>query len=221
MALTTTATAAQGTQQFEELFEHEHLLGERIFACGDAIADALEKVAPRIAAPPLDAGKWVSPPKVTIPDNVRRAMGFFVHLINHFADQVHLLAEESMLEVAVACGMPSSDGKWVDDQHAQARAYWRAINVAWNRIQTGDDDDRWFAVVDFYSCTRAFVFLFKFHAIRENDWMYPTAGKYFDKLADQNVFALCSHFGPPDITPFVWMVGEMEKDLGIPSPPAQ
>jgi hemerythrin-like domain-containing protein len=213
-------TPAISTEQFEQLFEHEHLLGERIFACGDAISDALEKVAPVKSAPPLDPDKWISPPKVKIPEKVQRAMGFFIHLIDHFADQVHLRAEESMLEVAVACGMPPADGKWVVDQHNQARAYWKSINVAWNRILTGDDDDRWFAVLDFYRSTRAFVFLFKYHAFRENNWMYPTAGKYFDRQADSNVFTLCSHFGPPDISPFIWMVGEMEKDLGIPSPPA-
>jgi len=218
--VTSTPTAAvTKTWQFEELFEHEHLLGNRIFACGTAISKVLATLAPPSAAPPLDAGKWISPPKVTLPDKIRRAMGYFVHLLNHFADQVHLLAEESMLEVAVACGMPPDEGRWVKNQHDQARAYWNSINVAWQRILTSDDDDRWFAIVDFYRSTEAFVFLFTYHAVRENDWMYPTAGKYFDPIEDSNVFTLCSHFGPPDISPFVWMVGQMEQLLGLPSPP--
>jgi len=205
--------------QFEALFKHEHLLGERIFTCGDEIARKLEALAPASAAPPLDAGRWVSPPAVTVPDEVRRAMQFFVHLLDHFADQVHLLAEETMLEVAVACGMPAAEGKWVKNQHDQARAYWNSLNVAWQRILTGDDDDRWFGIVDFYRSTQAFVFLFKYHAVRENDWMYPTAGSFFDPTDDAQVVNLASHFGPVDISPFVWMVGQMEQLLGLPTPP--
>lgn len=206
-------------RQFEALFKHEHLLGERIFACGDEIAKQLQAIAPPTSAPPLNAGKWISPPKVTIPDDVRRAMGYFIHLLDHFADQVHLLAEESMLEIAVACGMPPADGRWVNDQHDQARAYWQSINVAWQRILTGDDDDRWFAVVDFYRSTEAFVFLFKYHAVREDDWMYPTAGGFFNAIDDAMVTDLASHFGPADISPFIWMVGQMEQLLKLPSPP--
>jgi len=206
-------------RQFEALFKHEHLLGERIFACGDEISKRLEALAPASAAPPLDAGKWISAPKVSIPTDVHRSMGYFVHLLDHFADQVHLLAEESMLEIAVACGMPQADGRWVKNQHDQARAYWASINVAWQRILTGDDDDRWFAVVDFYRSTEAFVFLFKYHAVRENDWMYPTAGRYFNAIDDAMVLNLASHFGPADISPFIWMVGQMEQLLNLPSPP--
>jgi histidinol phosphatase-like enzyme len=205
--------------QFEALFKHEHLLGERIFTCGDEISKRLEALAPPTAAPPLDAGKWVSAPVVTIPEDVRRAMGYFVHLLDHFANQVHLKAEESMLEIAVACGMPQEDGRWVKNQHDQARAYWASINVAWQRILTGDDDDRWFAIVDFYRSTEAFVYLFKYHAVRENDWMYPTAGSFFNAIDDAMVLNLASHFGPADISPFIWMVGQMEQLLKLPSPP--
>jgi len=212
-------TTVDSGWQFEALFKHEHLLGERIFACGDEISTRLEALAPPTAAPPLDAGKWVSAPKVAIPEDLRRAMGYFVHLIDHFANQVHLLAEETMLEIAVACGMPQADGRWVKNQHDQARAYWNSINVAWQRILTGDDDDRWFAIVDFYRSTQAFVYLFKYHAVRENDWMYPTAGKYFNAIDDAMVLNLASHFGPADISPFVWMVGQMEHLLKLPSPP--
>jgi hypothetical protein len=49
--------------------------------------------------------------------------------------------------------------------------------------------------------------------------MYPTAGKYFDSVQDAEVFNLASHFGPSDITPFIWMVGQMEQLLGLPTPP--
>jgi hypothetical protein len=206
--------------QFEALFEHEHLLGERIFTCGDEISKRLEALAPASAAPPLDETTWGDgAPDVTVPPKVLQAMQYLIHLLDHFADQVHLLAEETMLEVAVACGMPAADGRWVKNQHDQARAYWASMNVAWQRILTGDKDDRWFAIVDFYRSTQAFVFLFKYHAIRENHWMYPTAGQFFDSVQDTQVVDLASHFGPADITPFIWMVGQMEQLLGLPTPP--
>lgn len=50
-------------RQFEALFKHEHLLGERIFACGDEISKRLAELAPAAAAPSLTAGKWISPPE--------------------------------------------------------------------------------------------------------------------------------------------------------------
>jgi hypothetical protein len=206
-------------RQFEALFEHEHLLGERIFACGQAIGAALEKLTAG-KAPPLDQGKWISPEPVTVDGNLRRAIAYFVHLIDHFADQVHLRAEESMIEVAVACGMNPAKAQWVFDQHEQARAYWRALDVAWRRIQNGDADDRWFAVVDFQRTMQAFVFLFKAHAVRENAQLYPDAGGFFNDTDDAMVLNLISHFGPSDITPFVGMVGRMEELLGLASPPS-
>src|SRR5438874_1873629 len=79
-------SAVDSGRQFEALFEHEHLLGERIFACGDAVADALEKLV-NAADLKLDTGAWRSPPKVTIPEKVYRSMAYLVHLLDHFADQ--------------------------------------------------------------------------------------------------------------------------------------
>jgi hypothetical protein len=211
------ASAVESGRQFQAFFEHEHLLGERIFACGEAIADGLEKLADPQAVR-LDLGRWQSPPKATLPDDLRRAMAYFVHLIDHFADQLHLRAEESMLEVAIACGMDPARAQWVFDQHDQARAYWGCLDVAWRRILKGDDDDRWFAVLDFARSLRAFVFLFKAHAVRENDQTYTEAGQYFNDTDDAMVMNLVSHFGPPDVTPFVGMVERMEQLLKLPSP---
>ncbi len=201
---------------FEAFFEHEHLLGERIFACGEKIAEALGALTEG-KAPPLDQGRWVSPPPIAIPPNLRTALGFFVHLIDHFADQVHLRAEESMAEVAIARGMDPHRAQWMFDQHAQARAYWQGLDVAWRRIQFGDDDDRFFAVEDFRHGVAGFIELFKAHAVRENNQLYPEAGSYFGDTDDTMVLNLISHFGPPDITPFVGMVEAMEAALGIHS----
>jgi hypothetical protein len=210
-------SAVDSGRQFQALFEHEHLLGERIFVCGDAIADGLDRLVDPTKLR-FDLGRWESPPKASVPDELRRAMAYFVHLIDHFADPVHLRAEESMLEVAIACGMDPSKAQWVFNQHEQARAYWNCLDVAWRRILKGDDDDRWFALIDFSRCVRAFVFLFKGHAVRENNQTYTEAGQFFNDSDDALVLNLVSHFGPSDITPFVGMVERMEQLLKLPSP---
>ena len=204
-------------RQFEVLLQHEHLLGERIFACGEAIGTALAKL---IAGkePPLDQRKWVSPARVEIPDELFRAMAHYQHLIDHFADPVHFHAEEAMLEVAVACGMPRAEGQWVFDQHEQARAYWRGLDIAWRRIESGDADDRFYAIGDYSRLIDAFVYLFKAHAVREDNQMYPRAGGFFNDSDDALVLNLIQHSGPSDITPYVGMVERMERLLGITPP---
>jgi hypothetical protein len=199
------ASPTDSGRQFEAMLEHEHLLGERIFACGAAIGKWLGTLTDG-KAPPLDQGKWISPPAVDVPTELNRAMAYYVHLIDHFADQVHLTAEERMIEVAVACGMEPKRGQWVIDQHAQARAYWRALDVAWRRVQTGDADDRFYALIDFQRTVEAFVYLFIAHAVREDDELYPGAGSFFSDSDDALVLNIIQHTGTPDITPYIGMV---------------
>jgi hypothetical protein len=220
-------SAVDSGREFQALLEHEHLLGERIFACGEHLAAWIaklidvndwNKVMAKIDSTPPDKRDWISPPAVTIPAKLKKAMAFFVYLLDHFADQVHLKAEEEMLQVAVGCGMAPEKGRWVFDQHDQARSYWAALDIAWRRIQNGDSDDRWFALYDFQKTTEVFVFLFKAHAIRENYQTYTEAGNKFSAEDDASVMNLITHTGPADITPYVGMVARMEQLLGI-SPP--
>ena len=186
---------------FEAFFEHEHLLGERIFACGEAIVAGLKS---------LQGDQ--------LPAALRAGIGMFVYLIDNFADQVHLRAEEAVVPLAVARGMEPRDAQWMFDQHDQARAYWRALDIAWRRIQTGDTADRRSALREFAKVTEVFVTLFKDHAVRENDELYPELGRWLTEADDALVLNLISHFGPADITPFVALVGEMEHALGLPTP---
>jgi len=183
---------------FEALFEMEHMLGERIFAIGKKISEALK----------------AQDPKKPIADGVRTAMGVFVYLIDHFADPTHLRAEEAVIPIAVARGMDPRKTQWVLNHHEQARAYWRSIDVAWNRILTGDADDREYAIGDFWRSTEAFVILFEHHAVRENDEFYPTAGSYFTDNDDTLLMNIISQIGWRDIGPFAGMVESAEQALG-------
>jgi hypothetical protein len=208
-------------RQFQAMLEHEHLLGDRIFACGTAIATQIGTLVSG-KEPPLDQGRWISPGTIDwhVDGPLYRAMQYYIHLVNHFADQVHLRAEEAMIDVAVACGMNRKHAEWVVSQHDQARAYWKCLNIAWKRIVDGDDDDRFYALIDFKNTMEAFVYLFTAHAVRENFQMYTEAGdaKDFDDSDDALVLNIIEHSGPSDITPYIGMVARMEKLLGIPSP---
>ena len=110
--------------------------------------------------------------------------------------------------------------------HVQELEHWPAdpskkprdvINLlgAWRRIQNGDPDDRFYALIDFQKGVEAFVSLFEAHAVRENDQMYPTAGGFFNDSDDALVLNIIQHSGSPDITPYIGMVERMEKLLGI------
>ena len=184
---------------FEHFFEHEHLLGDRIFACGAKIVDELKK---------LKDGE-------AIPKNVHTAMGILVYLTDNFADQAHLKAEEAVIPLAVARGMDPKSVEWVFHHHEQGRAYFRAMDVAWRRIGSGEKSDFPFAVDAFSRCTEGFVKLFIYHAERENDELYPAMGRHFTDTDDTLIINLISHIGPADFTPYVGLVSTMEAALGI------
>lgn len=215
-------SAVDSGWRFQAILEHEHELGERIFAGGDCIAGEIGKLLgdfqqqlEKKLRPPSLMKKWDKLPPISVPAPLREAMGCYVFLLDHFADQVHLRAEEHMLDVAVARGMPPEFGQWVYDQHDQARNYWSGLDTAWRRIKQGDNDDRWFALLDFQTLIRGFVFLFKAHAIREDYETYTEAGRRFDASDDALVVNLITHTGPSDISPYVGMVERMETLLNI------
>lgn len=186
---------------FEAFLEHEHLIGERIFECGGRIVDGLRPLTTPV-----------------IPPNIRTAMAMLVYLIENFADQVHLKAEEAIIPLAVARGMDPARGRWVFDQHDQARAYWQAMSTAWRRIQAGDPDDTVYAIGDFWRCTEAFVLLFRRHAVRENDELYPEIGRFLNDTDDTLIMGILRQVGFPDVTPYVAIVEAMEQSLGIEVP---
>lgn len=192
-------TPTDSGRAFEQMFEHEHLLGERIFDCESKIVEELKKLKE-----PYD-----------IPPNVLTGIGFLVYLINNFADQVHLRAEEAVIQLAIARGMKRERCQWVLDHHDQARAYWQSMTIAWRRIQSGDAEDKPYAVNDFWRSTEAFNIFFRHHAERENDSLYKEIGDLITDTDDSIILNIIQHTGPSDITPYVGLVGAMEQALGI------
>ena len=195
-------SATDSGRAFEHFFEHEHLLGDRIFKCGETIVEKLKA---------LNEGE-------RIPDDVYTAMALLIYLTNNFADQAHLKAEEAVIPLAVARGMDPKSVQWVYDHHDQGRAYFRAMDIAWRRIELGDPADLPFAIDAFWRCTEGFVKLFIHHAERENNELYPGMGRHFSDTDDTLIINLIGHIGPPDFTPYVGIVSAMEQALGMESP---
>ena len=187
---------------FEELFLKQHALGERIFDCGDDIVRQLRSL--RDTTP--------------IPAALRGAMGFMVYLNDHFGDRTHFRAEEAAIELAVARGMDPALGGWVLLQHDQARAYFRAMHVAWARIVSADQQDARIARTDFWRAVEGFVLLFRQHAVREDDELYLLLREHLRGADDDMTLRIIADFGPRDVTPYVDMVAEMERLLAINSP---
>ncbi|GAA1121933.1 HAD-IA family hydrolase [Kitasatospora arboriphila] len=182
---------------FEEFLEQEHLLGERLLVCGSRIVQALDPVHR-----PQD-----------LPPGVRTAMGMLVYALTDFVDRAHMKAEEAIVPLAVARGMPSDRARWMFDQHDQVRAYGEAIRVAWQRMQNGDPRDASHAISDFRRCTEGFVLLFRAHAAREDDELYPELGRHFTDADDATVLSVVRRTGPPDIGPYAAIVGAAEEAL--------
>jgi hypothetical protein len=70
-------------------------------------------------------------------------------------------------------------------------------------------------LIDFQKTLDAFVYLFKAHAVRENNELYPAAGAVFSDADDALVLNIIAHSGPSDITPYIGMVERMERLLDI------
>lgn len=201
---------ANAMEKFDALLRHEHLLGKRIFEIGRRLAKAYGV---------LTEGKSATLAREGIPASVFQATGLFVHLIDRFADPVHLRAEEAMVSFAIARGMPPEHAQWMLNQHDQARAYWAAIDVAWRRICFGDPMDRYYAALDFRVLTDGFVVLFDAHAVREEGELYEEAASHFTPDDDDLITDIIEHSGPSDITPYVGIVARAEALLGITPPP--
>jgi hemerythrin-like domain-containing protein len=196
-------TATDSGRAFEDFFETEHLLGDRIFACGEEICRQLKD------------GNGSE-----IPADLRGAMAILIYLTNNFADQAHLQAEEAAVPIAVARGLDPDAVNWVFLHHEQGRAYFRGMDVAWQRIQATDDDptDLPWAIDAFVTNTEGFVRLFVHHAERENDELYPRMGEHFTDTDDTIVLNLVHQIGPRDFTPYIGLVSAMEERLGLGVP---
>lgn len=196
------AATTEKLPAFEQLFEQEHLLTERILDAATAIVDQLRG---------LPDGK-------TIPSDLYSAMAVLIYLNENFADQTHLAAEEAAIPIAVARGMDPHSAAWVFADHDQGRAYAKAADVAWRRINAGDETDLPHAIDDFARCTEGLVKMFRYHAEREDHRLFPEMARHLSEEDDDLIMHIISQIGPKDVSPYISLVASMERSVGIEPP---
>jgi hemerythrin-like domain-containing protein len=194
--------ATEKIPSFERFFEQEHLLTDRILDCATAIVEQLRA---------LREGE-------RIPSELYTAMAILVYLNENFADQTHLAQEEAAIPLAIARGMPPKDAEWVYNDHEQGRAYARAAGVAWDRINARDETDLPHAIDDFARCTEGLVKMFAYHAEREDHHLFPEMGRYLSDADDDLIMHVITQIGPPDVSPYIALVVDMEQALGLQPP---
>lgn len=188
---------------FEHLFEQEHVLTERILDAADRIVEQLQAL----------------PEGEKIPHDLYQAMAILVYLNDFFADQAHLAAEEATIPIAIARGMPAKDAAWVYTDHDQGRAYAKSIDIAWQRINAGDEMDYPHAIDDFQRNAEGMVKMFRYHAEREDHRLFPEMAKYMSEADDDLVMHVIRQIGPPDVSPYISLVATLEESVGIQPPP--
>lgn len=174
----------------EIIMQEDHLIGKRI------VMSAVEISARIAAAKPLPL----------------KAMALLVFLVNEFIDRYHHAQEEKILiPLALAYGYPAESTAYVFEDHERGRLYFRSLGMALERIKGGDES----AVPDFKASLDGFVTLYREHARRENDVSLPGLGMLLDGYQDAAIVDLMDRYGPGDLGPWLQLISEMERDLGI------
>ena len=174
----------------EIIMQEDHLIGKRV------VMAAIEISARIAAAQPLPL----------------KAMSLLVFLVNEFIDRYHHAQEEKILiPLAQAYGYPPEASDYVFEDHERGRVYFRSLDLALGRIKAGEKA----AEQDFKASLDGFVSLYREHARRENDESLPAIGALLDGYQDAVIVDLMDRFGPGDLGPWLMLIGEMEKELGI------
>ncbi len=181
----------------EELMS-EHRVIERMLACMDCEADAIE------------AGK-------TPPVWVFLQTSEFIH---GFADECHHGKEEwKMFPTLARDGMPTETGpmKQLIEDHRQGREFNRRIHSAAQRLEAGDMT----AKREVLDAIRGYVKLLRVHIKKEDNMFFPMADKMLDEAGQQH--ELQEEFkqverdvmGPGAHERFIGMLEHVEEELAV------
>jgi len=176
----------------EYLLEEDHLVGKRIVGCAIKIKALLER------------GEAVT--------GLLAPIGRLVWLTKHFIDPFHHRKEEEVfLPFALMRGIKPERLSWVHVEHEQGRVYFRAIELAAQRVQGGDAN----AVPELAALCGAFANLYKEHGRKEDDSLFKEIGDALTDGDDPLLVGLLQAIGPADLTLYVEMIAAMEKELGL------
>jgi hemerythrin-like domain-containing protein/beta-phosphoglucomutase-like phosphatase (HAD superfamily) len=172
----------------EVMIEEEHIIGKRIVAASAKIVNLItenEKV-----------------PMV--------ALGNLVYLFNNFVDPYHNRKEENILiPFAISRGYPIEKTRWIIMEHEQGRAYFKSINLAYERIQNGFD----IAYFDLRLCLEGVIKLYKQHGDKEDNEFLPEMCSLLSEADDALIVDLLGRAGPDDLTPYLTLLSQIELEL--------
>ncbi len=181
-------TATDSGRLSERIMEEEHLVGKRIVMASSKIAGMIAE-------------------NKTVPSS---ALGNLVFLLKNFVEPYHHKKEENiLLPFALSRGYPKNKAEWIMLEHNQGRAYFNAIDIAFQRIQNGDN----IALNDLKLNLEGFVSLYKQHGAREDNEFLAEACKLFSEQDDALIVDLFAKAGPVDLTPYLALIAQMESDL--------
>lgn len=188
-------TTTDSGRIFERLVEDDHVIGKRVVGATIALCNKLENFdGPRDALP--------------VP-----AMSLLVYLLTHFIDRFHhRVEEEAIFPLALARGVSPSLIKRTIEEHDLGRAYFKAMDAALQRVETGDLRD---TAADFRRCGMGFVELYKRHGPYENDVLLPAIGAVLTPADDVIVTALMRQHMPGDVMPYISIIQMLEREVGI------
>ncbi len=79
-----------------------------------------------------------------------------------------------------------------------------------------DETDLPHAINDFARYTEGLVKMFAYHAEREDHSLFPEMARYLSD--DDLIMHVVTRIGPPDVSPYITLVADMEQALGIRPP---
>jgi hypothetical protein len=180
-----TGPARSGRRLLDAVLEPELVLSRRILGVSQALSDELARGGRPILA-----------------------LGLLVHVLESFVEPVfYTRAEEAILPVALARGLPSSLYARVLRAHEQGRTYFRTLALLLQRIEMGETGA-------FEECELVLQAFVKFHrACLDEDGFRLEIGLYVDGEGERMIAELMQAAGPDDLMSFADVVASIESAL--------
>lgn len=180
----------------EVILEEDHLIAKRIVGAGAKLKGKLDAIT---EPNPAAIAAFLQP------------MGLIVWLTRHYIDPFHHRKEEEvMFPFALMKGLPATELVPTLQDHEQGRAYFRAMEAAYQRVSLGETA----AFTEFAGLLGAFVSLYKAHGKYEDDVLFKKIGDLLSSEDDAVMTELIARIGPADPTLYLNLIATLETSLG-------
>ncbi|MDX1188952.1 HAD-IA family hydrolase [Sinorhizobium medicae] len=178
----------------ELILEEDHLIAKRIVLSAVNLKQKLEAMID----PATQVRSYLQP------------IGLIIWLTQHFIDPFHHRKEEEVLfRFALMKGLHPAELASTLTDHEQGRAYFRAMDAAFQRICLGDTA----AITELIVLLGAFANLYKAHGKYEDDVLFKKIGDLLTDEDDAIIVDLVGRIGPADVTLYLNLIASLEKAL--------